>query len=83
MTPFTQPHFARGNQLITMLAEAKEQGYFCCKLEILGGSKYRAHFTKDFSCVSFTPPIQVTTDENHNLQMRTLRREMDSSQAKS
>ena len=64
---FTKPLFARGGQLITLLAEAREAGYFCVKLEVLGNAKYRCHFMKDFpaekksenkSCVDVELQIQ-------------------------
>lgn len=49
MPDFTKPRFARGNQLIVLLAEANLAGFRCVKLEVLGGAKYRCHFMRDDS----------------------------------
>lgn len=65
MTDFTKPLFARGNQMITLVAEAKAAGFFCAKLEVLLGSKYRCHFVKDFKvenkCENKLTPEQLSS----------------------
>lgn len=64
MTPYTQPHFAKGNQITKLLADAKAAGFVCIKLDVMGSAKYRAHFAeerklKESSCITSHPPIQV------------------------
>ena len=80
MPDFTKPLFARGNQMITLIAEAKAAGFMCAKLEVLGGAKYRCYFIKDFSCVSQDAPIQLSRDEDKDLHLPQVQDAVDSTQ---
>ena len=77
MPDFTKPLFARGNQMITLIAEAKAAGFMCAKLEVLGGAKYRCYFMKDFSGRGVSVDIPSTCDQDTHPEMRQVQPQVD------